>query len=82
MEIDFIMRYSYYIYFAHTSTSRYRWFGTGCIVRNGQQRIFVNYSLFSALFLLKLRIVFKEGKLGTPVQKDDVPPMVISNYQR
>ena len=40
----------------------------------------MNYSVFSALFTLKLRILFEDGILGTSVQKDAVPPMVISNY--
>ena len=82
MVIDFITRYSYHTYFSPISTSWYRRFGTGCIVRNGEWRIFVNYSVFSALFPLKLRVLFEEGILGTPVQKDAVPSMVISNYHR
>ena len=40
----------------------------------------MNYSVFSALFPLKLRVLFEEGLLGTPVQKDAVPSMVVSNY--
>ena len=42
----------------------------------------MNYFVFSALFPLKLRILFEEGILGTAVQKDAVPTMVISNYHR
>ena len=80
--IDFITRYSSHTYFTPISTSWYRRFGAGCIVRNGEWHIFVEYSVFSALFSLKLRILFEEGILGTPVQKDAVPPMVISNYHR
>ena len=34
--IDFIKRYSHHTYFAPNSTSRFRRFGTGCIVRNGE----------------------------------------------
>ena len=34
----------------------------------------MNYSVFSSLFSLKLRILFEEGTLGKPVQKDAVPP--------
>ena len=79
MVIDFITRYSYHTYFSPCSTSWCR-FGTGCIVRNDEWCIFVNYSVFSALFPLKFHVLFEEGKLDTPVQKDAVPPMVISNY--
>ena len=82
MVIDFIMWYSYHTYFSPIQTSWYRQLGAGCIVRNGKWRLFVNYSVFTALFPLKLRVLFKEGILDTPVQKDDVPPMVISNYHR
>ena len=82
MVIDFITRYGSHTYFSPISTSLYRRFGAGCIVRNGELHIFVNYSVFSALFSLKLRILFEEGILGTPVQKDAVPPMVISKYHR
>ena len=82
MVIDFITRYSYHTYFAHISTSWHRCFGTGCIVHNGELSIFVNNSVFSALLSLKLCVLFEEGILGTPVQKDAVPPMVISNYHR
>ena len=82
MVIDFITRYSSHTYFSPISTSWYRRFGSGCIVRNGEWPIFVNYSVFSALFSLKLRILFDEGILVTPVQKDAVPPIVISNYHR
>ena len=82
MVIDFITRYSYHTYFSPISTSWYRRFGTGYIVRNGEWRIFVNYFVFSALFPPKLRILFEEGILGTPVQKYPVTTMVISNYQR
>ena len=80
--IDFIKWYSYHTYFWPISTSWFRRFGTGCIVRNGEWRIFVNYSVFSALFPLKLRVLFEEGILGTPVQKDAVPPIFISKYCR
>ena len=48
--IDFTKRYSYHTYFSPISTSRFRRFETGCIVRNGEWCIFVNYSVFSALF--------------------------------
>ena len=77
--IDFIKRYSYHTYFSPISTSWFRRYGTGCIVRSGEWRIFVNYSVFSALFPLKLHVIFEEG---TPVQKDAVPPLFISNYHR
>ena len=80
--IDFIQRYSYHTCFSPVSTSWFRRFGTGCIVRNGELDIFVNYSVFSALFPLKLRVLFEEGILTTPVQKDAVPPLFISNYHR
>ena len=73
--IDFIKKYSYHTYFSPILTSRFRRFGTGCIVRNGERRIFANYSVFSALFSLKLSILFEEGILGTLVQKDAVPPI-------
>ena len=59
-------RYSYHTYFSPTSNSWYRRFGTGCIVRNGWWRIFVNYSVFSALSLLKLRVFFEEEMLYHP----------------
>ena len=39
----------------------------------------MNYSVFSALFPLKLCVLFEEGILATPVQKDAVPPIFISN---
>ena len=80
--IDFIKRYSYHTYFSPISTSWFRRFGTRCIVRNGEWRIFFNYSVFSALFPLKLRVLFEEGILGTPVQKDAVPSIFISKYHR
>ena len=80
--IDFNKRYSYHTYFSPISTSWIRRFGTGCIARNGEWRIFVNYSVFSALFPLKLHVLFEEGILGTPVQKDAVPPIFISKYHR
>ena len=80
--IDFIKRYSYHTYFWPISTSWFRRFGTGCIVRNGEWRIFVNYSVFSALFPLKLYVLFEEGILGTSVQKDVGPPIFISKYYR
>ena len=70
------------MYFAPILTSWFCRFGTGCIVRNGEWRIFVNYSVFSALFPLKLRILFEECILDTPVQKDAVPPIFISHYHR
>ena len=82
MVIDFITLYSSHTYFSPFSTSWYRRFGAGCIVRNSEWHIFVNYSVFSALFSLKRRILFEKGILGTLVQKDAVPPMVISNYHR
>ena len=82
MIIDFIMWYSSHTYISPISTSWCRWFGNGCIAGNGEWLIFVNYSVFSALFPLKLHILFEEGILGTPVQKDAVPPIVISNYHR
>ena len=80
--INFIKRYSYHTYFSPISTSRFRRFGSGCIARNGEWCIFVDYSVFSALFSLKLCILFEEGILGTPVQKNTVPPILISNYHR
>ena len=80
--IDFIKRYSYHTYFTPISTSWFRRFGTGCIVRNGEWRIFVNYSVFSALFPLKLRVLFEEGILRTSVQIDAVLPILISNCHR
>ena len=80
--IDLIKRHIYHTYFSPISTSWFRRFGTGCIVRNGEWRIFVNYSVFSALFSLKLRILLEDGILGTTVQTDAVPPIFISNYQR
>ena len=80
--IDFFKRYSYHTYFSPISTSLFRWCEPECIVRNGEWRIFVNYSVFSALFPLTLRVIFEEGILGTPVQKDAVPPIFISNYHR
>ena len=49
--------------FSPLSTSWYRRFGTGFIVRNVEWRIFVIYSVFSALFPLKLRFLFEEGIL-------------------
>ena len=52
-----------------TSTSWVCRFGTWRIVRHGEWRIFVNYSVFSALFPLKLRVFFEQGILGTPVLK-------------
>ena len=82
IEIYFNTRYSCHTYFSSISTSWYRRFGNGCIVCNGEWHIFVNHSLFLALISLKLRLLFEEGILGTPVQKDTVPPMVISNYHR
>ena len=80
--IDFIKQYSYQTYFSPISNPRFRQFGTGCIVRNGEWHIFVNNFVFSALFSLKLRILFEEGILGTPVQKDAVLPIFISNNHR
>ena len=80
--IDFIKQYSYHTYFSPISTYWFRRFGTWCIVLNGECRIFVNYSVFSALFPLKRRVLFEKGILGTPVQKDAVPPIFISNYHR
>ena len=82
MVIDFIMWYSCHTYYSPISTSWYRQFGTGCIVRNSEWCIFVNYSVFSALFPLTLHVLFEEGILGRPVQKDPVPPVVIWNYHR
>ena len=82
MVIYFITRYSSHTYFSPFSTSWYCRFGAGCIVRNGEWHIIVNYSVFSALFSLKRRILFEEGILDTLAQKDAVPPMVISNYHR
>ena len=82
MVIDFITRYSSHTYFSPFSISWYRQLWAGCIIRNGEWHIFVNYSVFSALFSLKLRILFEESILGTLVQKDAVPPMVISNHHR
>ena len=79
---DFSTRYTCHAYFSPISTSLYRRFGAGCIVHNGEWHIIVNYSVFSALFSLKLRILLEESILGTPVQIDAVPPMVISNYHR
>ena len=78
--IDFIKRYSHHMYFSPISTSWFCRFGTRCIVHNGEWRIFFNYSKFSALFSLKLRILFEECILDTPVQKDAVPPIFISHY--
>ena len=80
--IGFVKRYSYHTYFAPISTSWFRRFGTRCIVSNGEWRIFVNYSVLSALFPLKLSILFEECILGTPVQKDAIPPIFISHYHR
>ena len=80
--IDFIKRYSYHTYFSPKSTSWFCRFRTGCIVRNGDWRIYVNYSVFSALFPLILRILVEEGILCKLVQKDAVPPIFISNYHR
>ena len=80
--IDFIHWYSYHTYFSPFSASWFRRFGTGCSICNGEWFIFVNYSLFSALFPLKLCVLFEEGILATPVQKDAVPPIFISNYHR
>ena len=80
--IDFIKRYSHHMYFSPISTSWFCRFGTGCIVRDGEWRIIVNYSVFSALFSLKLRILFEGCILDTPVQKDAVPPIFISHYHR
>ena len=68
--IDFIKRYSYHTYFSPISTSWFRRFGTGCIVRNGEWRIFCE--------LFRILSTFEEGILGTPVQKDAVPPIFIS----
>ena len=42
----------------------------------------MNYSIFSALFPLKLRVLFEEGILGTTVQKVAVPSIFISKYRR
>ena len=61
------------------STSWYLRFGTRCIVRNCEWRIFVNYYAFSGLFHLYLHVDFQEHILHTLSQKDAVPPMVISN---
>ena len=80
--INFIKRYSYHTFFSPFSTSWFRRFRNGCIVRNGEWRIFVNYSVFSALFPLKLRVLLEKSILGTPVQKDAVPPIFIANYHR
>ena len=80
--IDFIKRYSYHTYFSPMTTSWFRRFRTGCIVRNGDWRIYVNYSVFSALFPLKLRILVEEGIFCKLVQKDAVPLIFISNYLR
>ena len=83
MEIDFIMRYSYHTYFSPISTAWYRQLGTGCIVCNVEWCAHLWIILYSQhYFLFKLLILFEEGILGTPVQKDDVTPMVISNYHR
>ena len=76
--IDFIKRYSCHMYFSPISTSWFRRFGTVCIDRKGKWRIFENYSVISALFPLKLCVLFEEGILGTQVQKDAVPPIFIS----
>ena len=43
--------------------------------------LFVNYSVFSALFSLKVSILFEEGVLRTQVQKDAVSPMMIDENQ-
>ena len=48
--IDFIQRYSHHTYLPSISTSWFRRFWTGCIVCNGEWRVFVNYSVFPALF--------------------------------
>ena len=40
------------------------------------------FRIDSALFPLKLRVLFEQGILGTSVQKDTVPPIFISNYHR
>ena len=44
----------------------------------------MNFSVFSALIPLKLRILFEEGILSTSVQKDALPPppLLISSYHR
>ena len=42
----------------------------------------MNNSVFSALFPLKLPVSFEECILCTPVQKDAVPLIFISNYHR
>ena len=77
MIIDVITRYSLYTYFNLFQLPDIVDFGTGCIVRNGEWDISVNYSVSSSLFPMKLRVLFEEGKLGTPVQKDAVPIMII-----
>ena len=56
IKIDFIKWYIYHAYFWPISTSWFRRFGTGYIVRNGEWCIFVNNSVISALFPLKLRV--------------------------
>ena len=42
----------------------------------------MNYSVFSALFPLKLRILFEEGIPYTTKQKDAVPPIFMAHYHR
>ena len=80
MVIQFITQDSYHTNFSPFSTSWYRRFGTWYIVHNGGWHIFVNYSVSSALFHMKLCILFDACILGTPVQKDTLPPMVLSIY--
>ena len=73
MVIDLIARYSY-----HT----FHLFQLPDIVDLELDMYYVNFFVFSALFPLKCRVLFEEGILGTPVQKDAVRSMVISNYHR
>ena len=78
MVFDYMTQYRYNTYFIPISTSWFRRFGTGCIVRNGEWRMFENTSVFSARF----RVLFEEGIICTPVQKDATPPTLILNYNR
>ena len=73
MVIDFITRYSCHTYFHLFQFPDIIDLKMCVLSVMVNDTYFVNYSVLSALFPLKLRILFEKGILGTSVQKDAVP---------
>ena len=76
MTIYFITQFNYHILISSIPTSWYSRLELG-LLSVMVNDTFVVYSVFTGLFTLKLCILFEEQILFTPVQKYDVPPMVI-----